>query len=96
MSLSSVVHFEVLSGADATQRVFWKEFLHSAIRLSFNERTAEIAADIFRMLRQKNINIESSDLFIAATALAHNLPLATLNRKHFGHIDGLKLLLPEG
>jgi len=35
-----------------------------------------------------------SDLFIAATAVVNELPLATLNRKHFESVDGLKLLLP--
>ena len=95
MSLSTVVLFEVLSGADDSQRKFWKEFLQGAIRLPFDERTAEIAANLFRKLRQKRIRLESSDLFIAATALAHNLPLATLNYKHFESIDDLKLLLPK-
>ena len=95
MTLSTVVLFEVLSGAGDTQRKFWKEFLHGAIRLPFDERTAEIAANLFRELRQKGIRLESSDVFIAATALANDLPLATLNRKHFESIDGLKLLLPD-
>ncbi len=31
------------------------------------------------------------DAFIAATALVHNLPLYTLNRKDFRFIDGLRL-----
>ena len=92
IGLSSVVLFEILSGADALQREFWKGFLRRAVRLPFDERTAEIAADIFRKLRQKNIRLESCDVFIAATAIANNLPIATLNRKHFEHIDGLKFL----
>ena len=92
IGLSSVVLFEILSGADTPQREFWKGFLHRAVRLPFDERTAEIAADIFRKLRQKNIRLESCDVFIAATAVANDLPLATLNRKHFEQIEGLKLL----
>jgi len=36
-----------------------------------------------------------SCLFIAATAIANGLPLATLNRKHFDPIEGLKLFYPE-
>ena len=83
MNLSGIVLFEVLSGANGKQRGFWKEFLHGAIRLPFDERTVEIAADLFRTLRQKNVRLESSDLFIAATTIANDLPLATLNRKHF-------------
>ena len=93
-SLSVVVIFEVFSGANGNQREFWKEFLHGAVRLPFDERTAEIAADIFRELWQKNVRMEFSDLFIAATAIANDLPLATLNRKHFEQVDGLRLLVP--
>ena len=94
-SLSVVVLFEVFSGADDAQRKFWKEFLHNVTRLPLDERTAEIATDLFRKLRQKNVRLEPSDLFIAATAIANDLPLATLNRKHFEQVDGLRLLVPE-
>ena len=95
IGLSSVVLFEILSGADAPQREFWKGFLRRVVRLPFDERTAEIAADIFRKLRQKNIHLESCDVFIAATAIISNLPLATLNRKHFEPIEDLKLIAQE-
>lgn len=92
IGLSTVVLFEILAGADIVQRDFWREFLRHAVRLSFDERVAEIAADIFRALRQKGVRLESSDVFIAATAIANNLPLATHNRTHFEKIDGLTLL----
>jgi predicted nucleic acid-binding protein len=95
MALSVVVLFEILAGADAAQQDFWKGFLRGAVRLPFDERVAEIAADIFRKLRQKNIRLESCDVFIAATAIANDLPLMTLNRKHFEQVDGLKLFCPE-
>ena len=92
MVLSVVVLYEILAGADAAQRDFWKDFLHGAVRLPFDERVAEIAADIFRTLQQKNIRLESCDVFIAATAIANGLPVATLNRKHFERIEGVELL----
>ena len=92
MALSVIVLFEILTGADVDQRDFWKGFLRGTVRLPFDERVAEIAADIFRQLRHKNINVEPCDVFIAATAIANGLPVATLNRKHFEQIDGLKLL----
>ena len=95
IGLSSVVLFEILSGADVPQREFWKGFLRRAVRLPLDERTVEIAADIFRKLRQNNIRLESCDLFIAATAIANDLPVATLNRKHFEQIDGLNLITPN-
>ena len=33
-----------------------------------------------------------TDLFIAATAIANNLPCATLNKKHFERIEELKII----
>ena len=95
MGLSTIVLFEILAGANADQRNYWKDFLHNTVRLPFDERVAGFAADLFRELRRKNRNSEPCDLFIAATAMAYDLPLATLNRKHFEPIEGLKLLLPE-
>jgi len=92
MVLSVIVLFEIWAGADASQRDFWRDFFRGAVRLPFDERVAEIAADIFRTLRRKNIRLESCDVFIAATAIADGLPLVTLNRKHFEQIDGVELL----
>ena len=92
MALSVIVLFEILAGADAAQGEFWKSFLRGAIRLPFDERVAEIAAGIFRELRKRNIRLASCDVFIAATAIANGLPVATLNYKHFEKIEGLKLL----
>jgi predicted nucleic acid-binding protein len=38
----------------------------------------------------KRKTVDLADIFIAATTLAHNIPFATINRKHFENIDGLK------
>jgi len=43
-------------------------------------------------LKKKRKQIDIADLFIAATAVAHNLPLATLNEKHFNRIDILNIV----
>lgn len=53
--------------------------------------TAKIASEIYLDLRAKNKLIEFRDILIAATALQHTMPLATLNRKHFERVEGLKL-----
>jgi tRNA(fMet)-specific endonuclease VapC len=44
------------------------------------------------MLRNQNKIIETKDLFIAATALSHDLPLMTLNVKHFERIEAMKIV----
>lgn len=51
--------------------------------LSFNQAAAEIAAYIFPRLSQKERNRLWTDVFIAATALAHEYGIATRNRSDF-------------
>jgi len=41
--------------------------------------------------RKKNKIIEFRDIFIAATAITNDMPLSTLNIKHFERIDDLEL-----
>lgn len=43
------------------------------------------------LFRKKQI-ADSNDIIIAATAMVKNLPLITLNKKHFSFIKGLKLV----
>jgi tRNA(fMet)-specific endonuclease VapC len=38
--------------------------------------------------------LEIRDILIAATALAYDLPLMTLNTRHFDRIEGLQLRAP--
>jgi predicted nucleic acid-binding protein len=40
----------------------------------------------------KNTLIEFRDILIASSSIAHNIPLATLNLKHFERIDDLNIL----
>ncbi|GAA4461482.1 hypothetical protein GCM10023189_37000 [Nibrella saemangeumensis] len=52
----------------------------------------DTAVHINGLLKKKRKQIDLADLFIAATAVAHNLPIATLNKKHFERIDILQLV----
>ena len=56
----------------------------------------EIIADEFVSLKldleKKGERLADFDLFIAATAVAHDLTLVTGNKKHFSRVPGLKLL----
>ena len=79
----------------AFHRELWNSILEDLTVVPFTSPMALLACEIKRRLKAKNKQIELADLFIAATAMAYDLPLATLNRKHFEPIEGLKLLLPE-
>ncbi|MCG8696655.1 MAG: type II toxin-antitoxin system VapC family toxin [Bacteroidales bacterium] len=47
---------------------------------------------IIELFRKKDKIIDIADLFIAATTISHEIPLATLNLKHFERIDMLQII----
>jgi tRNA(fMet)-specific endonuclease VapC len=49
-------------------------------------------ARLSRELRSRGTPIGSNDTWIAATALAHQVPLLTRNTEHFGRVGGLEVL----
>ena len=60
--------------------------------LALDPDCSKAAAEVHLMLKRKNRIIGRMDTLIAGTALAKNLPLATLNRKHFERIPNLQLV----
>ena len=60
--------------------------------LPFDLDVARIHARIWADLAAKGQMIGAHDLIIAATALAHELAIATLNREHFDRIDASRVL----
>jgi tRNA(fMet)-specific endonuclease VapC len=92
IAIAAVTEFEIYSGATLQQLPFWTEVLTEVVVLPFDSKAAHIAVDVQRELKRQRKSIEKADLFIAATAIANNLPLDTLNRKHFDKIGQLTLL----
>lgn len=90
--VSTITLFEVYAGArkpshfDDLERLF-KWF----VILPFTEPVALQASDIFRTLRARNQLIEFRDIFIAATAIASDMPISTLNIRHFQRIEGIRI-----
>jgi tRNA(fMet)-specific endonuclease VapC len=66
-------------------------FLESVSLLGIDAETAKIFARERGRLRAAGMLIGDVDLFIAATAVQHNLTLLTNNRRHFERIDGLRM-----
>lgn len=88
--ISAVTRYELLMGATDDRKKMDVELLTGSLpALPFSKTVADKAAAIYHELRLKNKMIEFRDIFIAATALANNLPLLTTNRKDFSRIEGL-------
>jgi tRNA(fMet)-specific endonuclease VapC len=64
---------------------------HFAV-LPFDEAVALTYRSIFRELRRAGNLIGANDLWIAATALRHGLPLVTANHIEFSRIRQLRVL----
>lgn len=92
-NLSSVTLFELYMGATTPDKVRDIETLIGGLNiLPFSDDIAVKSGQIYHELRIKNRIIDFRDIFIAATCLVYNLPLATLNKKHFERVEGLLLV----
>jgi predicted nucleic acid-binding protein len=92
--VSAVAKYEVLCGAADEDVAFWETIFSNMEILPFDDLTINKARQIYiyRQLNRKKRLIDAIDILIAATAIVYDLPLSTLNRKHFERIDELQLL----
>ncbi len=91
--VSSVTVFELYSGAtDIRKRQDVDALLQGVFILPLNAETAKNAGFIYQDLRRRGSMIEVTDIMIAATALANDLPVKTLNIGHFQRISDLVVL----
>lgn len=70
-----------------------EELLANATLLDVNHPVVEKYANVKKRLLDKGRPIPENDIWIAAFALQHELPLYT-HDKHFRNVDGLQLFNP--
>ncbi len=93
--LSSTVLGELYFGARksahaAANLARIEQFAASVQVLSCDADTAELYGKIRDQLRSKGRPIPENDIWIAAVALQHGMPLATRD-DHFNEVDGLRI-----
>jgi predicted nucleic acid-binding protein len=91
LCISSITEFEIYTGAKGEQIKFWERMLSNFIVFPFDSDAAIVAVVVQNNLKKYRKSIDKADLFIAATAIAHDLYFDTLNYKHFESIEDLKL-----
>ncbi|MDX2188278.1 MAG: type II toxin-antitoxin system VapC family toxin [Bacteroidota bacterium] len=92
--ISSVTLYELLVGATNENKT--KDIVlltEDLIVLPFDQEVCFEASKIYHQLRLSNQMIEFRDIFIASTCIVNNLPIKTLNYKHFERISNLELIL---
>lgn len=68
----------------------YRGFISNCIILNINSAIAEQYASIRKSLKDKATPIPENDIWIAATCIVYDIPLASYD-KHFNNIEGLKL-----
>ena len=92
LCLSTISIFELYNGATTESKRQDIETLCGELEIiDFDSNIAKTASVIYRDLRSKNKQIEFRDILISATAMQYELPVATLNIKHFERIENLQL-----
>ena len=80
-------------GAQRTRRSAFVEHLLSELQaIPITETVARVHADVWASLAARGHVIGAHDLWIAATALAHGLGVATGNVEEFKRVPGLRVI----
>jgi len=90
--ITSITAFELYLGhikMNRKDRI--EDFITQFSVLHFNLEAAIISAKIQATLEKKGEGIGVPDTLIAGICIAENIPLLTLNEKHFSKVDDLKL-----
>lgn len=83
---------ELASGVAPEERDRWEDLLRRFRVLTITPEACWRYGRVFRYLRRNGLLIGANDLWIAATALAHDLPLVTRNEAHFGRVPELRVI----
>jgi tRNA(fMet)-specific endonuclease VapC len=81
------------TGARRARRSAFVEHLLAGLQaIPITEPVARVHADIWAQLAKRGQVIGAHDLWIAATAIAHGLAVATSNGADFSRVPGLRVL----
>jgi len=83
---------ELACGASMSARNRWETFLAPFHVLSATQEVAWQYGKAFRYLRDNGMLIGTNDLWIAATALANDIPIVTRNEEHFRRVPGVTVV----
>lgn len=94
LAIPWIVKAEFLRGAIVAQQSSESvsTFLDRYPTLWPSEETLHIYADTYAELRRHNQLIGPHDLWIASSALEHDLPIVTRNADHFRRVAGLRVV----
>lgn len=86
-AISVITRCELFAGRDEPELL--RRFLSPMVELPLDSAIAELAGRT-----RRETGIATPDALIAATALAHRLPLLTRNRRPFDRVGELRVVAP--
>lgn len=94
ITVSELLHgvLRARAATRARRQAFVEHLLAGLQAIPITERVARIHADIWAGLADRGEPVGAHDLWIAATAIAHGLAVATRNSSHFSRIPGLRVI----
>ncbi len=83
---------ELASGPRMNERATWNELVSPFEVLPCTPEVSWRYGRLSRYLRDNGLLIDANDLWIAATALAFEMPVVTRNRRHFARVPELNVM----
>ena len=88
---SEVCRVEILQGLRPSERAAAEDLFATLTWVPVDEAVARRAGELGSRFRRSHPGLSLADLVIGATAVELDLPLATLNVRHFPMFSGLRL-----
>jgi len=83
---------ELACGASASPEAEWRRICSNYVIFPWVEAISWQYGMLYRQLSAAGCLIGSNDLWIAATALVHQMPIVTANTREFSRIRGLSVV----
>jgi len=83
---------EMAAGRSMRNRERWRNFVGRYHILPIDEDAQWHYGVTYRYLQANGLLIGANDLFIAAVALANQMPVVTGNARHYGRVPGLEVI----
>ena len=92
MCITPTIAGEFCSGISMSKRPVWESFCSAYEILPITSDTSWHYGEIYRHLSNQGQLIGTNDMWIAATALTHNLPILTANAREFDRVPNLQVI----